>query len=281
MVADGAAGPGASNADDVDLTAAEVAERTENGGPPPDPWSRPGVRPVESIASPLSEPVRELEGDESELLPHRGRHHRRRRARRGPGDVAPPETGVSGSPVAAPTGFDDMAPRPPNRWLAPDRYDAPVPDPTVAPASPPEDEPPVTPEQPEDAIADAPDGITTPSGLPRRTPHPSGGREPGLAAAPPPRPPDAVFELVARYEAGRRRAGTRPTDTHRRTAVSDAAGPRRNPSTTSASCSRISSTTSPGSARPPSSRRTACSSRSRATSTGRAATASPRWRPGS
>jgi len=57
-----------------------------------------------------------------------------------------------------------------------------------------------------------PDEPVTPAGLPRRTPHPTATRESTLAAAPPPRPPDAVFELVARYEAGRRRAGTRPTD---------------------------------------------------------------------
>jgi hypothetical protein len=58
----------------------------------------------------------------------------------------------------------------------------------------------------------ADDGVTTPAGLPRRTPHATGEHEWTLADAPPPRPPDAVFELVARYEAGRRRAGTHPVE---------------------------------------------------------------------
>lgn len=56
---------------------------------------------------------------------------------------------------------------------------------------------------------------TTTAGLPRRPPPgPPSAEVPTTVAAPPRRPADAVFELVARYQAGRRRAQSQPTDTN-------------------------------------------------------------------
>ena len=62
------------------------------------------------------------------------------------------------------------------------------------------------------------DGTTadavTAAGLPRRTPAVAPVPEPpATVTAPPARSPDKVFELIARYEAGRRRAQAQPDDT--------------------------------------------------------------------
>jgi signal transduction histidine kinase len=211
---------------DVDLTAAESAER---GADPA------AASPLPSRPTPGADTSRNGERDDVDALPRRGRHHHRRR-RRGGADLGPAsEPTVTDVPTPPVTGTGDAS-NAATRWLAPDRYQAPPPapedatatadvpppalpsEPSPASSVPPPSGPPLAPSPPSteaapETRADAPaDDEVTAAGLPRRTPHPATTREPNLAAAPPPRPPDAVFELVARYEAGRRRAGSRPTD---------------------------------------------------------------------
>ena len=98
----------------------------------------------------------------------------------------------------------------------PSAHARPVPDEPTAPPPPVESVPEPEPEpEPvpvpvaatvdrEPAAPSAEDGVTA-AGLPRRTPAPAGAPAPATVAAPPTRSPDKVFELIARYEAGRRR----------------------------------------------------------------------------
>jgi signal transduction histidine kinase len=196
---------------DIDLTADETADAVTPSDAPAtstDPWTRPGARPVAPpVPGALDTGPRDADADEIDLLPRRGRHHRRRRPHRGAGDATTEPT------AEAPTGGTDAAPLLPPALPGRDAST----DPTaaagdVASTTPPPPSPPPLPGAPATAVTSDDEDEVTSAGLPRRTPHPSASREASLAAAPPPRPPDAVFELVARYEAGRRRAGTRPTD---------------------------------------------------------------------
>jgi signal transduction histidine kinase len=193
---------------DIDLTSESGAAADAGSSTP---WTRPGVRPVGAAVPPPIDAAAEGDADEVDLLPRRGRHHRRRRPRRAPGD---PATEIATEAAA------DAAPTIP---AAPDTAPPPLAAPVLGSSVPPLGTPADAPTEPADvgnevaqdpAAPTAPgeDEPVTPAGLPRRTPHPTASREPTLAAAPPTRPPDAVFKLVARYEAGRRRAGTRPTD---------------------------------------------------------------------
>jgi len=200
---------------DIDLTDG-VSEPTSDvpGEPPVAPapplWTRPGARP----ADPLVPTPTGLDADtgadtaeeEIDLLPRRGRHHRRRRPQRGAGDpaVGAPDAPIGDVPppppgVPAPMGADGAA-------VATGAETTGAAEPVTA-GGPVDGAPPA-----EGGAAADDDEPVTPAGLPRRTPRPTPTREPNLAAAPPARPPDAVFELVARYEAGRRRAGARPTE---------------------------------------------------------------------
>jgi signal transduction histidine kinase len=210
---------------DVDLTAAEAAEPTpiaDAAAAAAAAWTRPGVRPADPVAPGAGDPVAaEADADEIDLLPRRGRHHRRRRPRRAPGDTgAPTELGTDAVADAPADPLPQAVPplAPPASPTRPAVASEPVADlPGREPAARASAEAPAEAPSPA-STADAPPPLgepeepMTPAGLPRRTPHPTATRESTLAAAPPPRPPDAVFELVARYEAGRRRAGTRPTD---------------------------------------------------------------------
>jgi signal transduction histidine kinase len=187
---------------DIDLTV-DADGGEVPAAPASPPWTRPGVRPADPLVPTATgvdvDPAAETETDEEiDLLPRRGRHHRRRRPHRGAGE---PAGGSAEGPEAVaplmPPPIADAAPPPTDVGVAagssPDQV--PPPPPPLGPAATDDGEP------------------VTLAGLPRRTPHPAApAREPNLAAPPPARPPDAVFELVARYEAGRRRAGTRPTE---------------------------------------------------------------------
>ncbi len=216
------AGAGAIAADEVEI---DLTTETETPAPAateavPDvvaaaPWTRPGARPVETAhpAPPADAAPPEVDGDEIDLLPRRGRHHRRRRTRRPVTGApsAPPDLG-GGAATEIPTGAETAPPLLPPVLPTAAPASGPVTAASPAPDAATDDDAHGDPD-PTGATASDDEDTVTPAGLPRRTPHPAPTREPTLAAAPPARPPDAVFELVARYEAGRRRAGTRPTDT--------------------------------------------------------------------
>ncbi|MGZ4676914.1 MAG: sensor histidine kinase [Acidimicrobiia bacterium] len=141
------------------------------------------VPPAADIA-----PAAPARAGEGEVLPRRERRlHRRTRPHRGEPTpaVGTPSPQVPAPPPATPP------------QAAPPLAAAPNPDGDSAGAGP---------------APTAPDATTT-AGLPRRTPSATPDPEaPAAVTVPPSRPPDAVFELIARYEAGRRRAHQHPSD---------------------------------------------------------------------